>query len=186
MEVTTQEMSKVDYKNTPFNDLVSEENGHEPSELPHFNEPINFSTESTTHRSFPHPNLPKIPSIQDNYAYETKCSEQQKSSFLDFYRNCSQDLQFYNPEDYQDRPQHPIIQDTPHPERHPMLPYFPYTQPWSTPHPTHVSTMTNSVSQPLQHYETDLCGKYFSSQNSLTVRDKSTEEDNSLIGKLYI
>ena len=49
--------------------------------------------------------------------YQLKFSDHQKSSFLDFYRNCSPEFSFYNPAEYHDRPEHhhPIIQNTPQP-----------------------------------------------------------------------
>ena len=148
-----------------------------PHELSPFSDPIQYSTEANEVKVFSQQSSLKTSSIKESLTFETRCAEMQKSSFLDFYRTCSQEMPAYDSTDFQDQAQHSFFLseslNSHPPPTFPAHPYLPYSQPWSTPATTQITSL------PIQHYEPDYSAKYFSSQNSLaTVRDKATEDDN--------
>ena len=78
MEVASKEVEKVE-------NATSEENEEVP--------PVEDPSQETS-------KLHDKSSTDSFNEYQLKFSDHQKSSFLDFYRNCSQDLSFYNPPEY--------------------------------------------------------------------------------------
>ena len=161
MEVASQEVGKIE-NTTP------EEN----EEVPHVEDPSQ-DTYKILEKS----------STDSFTEYQLKLSDQQKSSFLDFYRNYSQDFPFYNPPEYNQRPepQHPIIQNTPHPI-HPY-PHTHYTPTWNT--HTQVTNMNTSLTQPPTHYYPDFCTKYFPPNTDSIARENTTEDDTALLGESW-
>lgn len=125
-------------------------------------------------------NTSKVPKPITTNTYtenQFRFSSQQKSSFLDFYRNCAQDFPIYAPPEYHDRTQHqhPIIQSTPHP----MHPYHSshYTPTWSP--NTQVSSIPTTLTHP--QYYPDLCSKYFSPSPEWIATENTADDDTALL-----